>query len=37
MGAVGWVSGTSNAFPREGETLFCLARAGRLTELMLSQ
>jgi dihydrodipicolinate synthase/N-acetylneuraminate lyase len=28
-GAVGWVSGMSNAFPREGETLFRLARAGR--------
>jgi 1-pyrroline-4-hydroxy-2-carboxylate deaminase len=34
MGAVGWVSGLSNAFPREGETLFRLARAGRLTEAM---
>ena len=34
MGAVGWVSGLSNAFPREGETLFRLARAGRMTELM---
>ena len=34
MGAVGWVSGMSNAFPREGETLFRLARAGRLAELM---
>ncbi len=34
MGAVGWVSGLSNAFPREGETLFRLARAGRLAELM---
>ena len=34
MGAVGWVSGMSNAFPREGETLFRLARAGRFTELM---
>ena len=27
VGAVGWVSGMSNAFPREGETLFRLARA----------
>jgi 1-pyrroline-4-hydroxy-2-carboxylate deaminase len=34
MGAVGWVSGMSNAFPREGETLFRLARQGRLAELM---
>ncbi len=34
MGAVGWVSGMSNAFPREGETLFRLARAGRMAELM---
>jgi dihydrodipicolinate synthase/N-acetylneuraminate lyase len=30
VGAVGWVSGMSNAFPREGETLFRLARQGRL-------
>jgi 1-pyrroline-4-hydroxy-2-carboxylate deaminase len=29
---VGWVSGLSNAFPREGETLFRLARAGRFEE-----
>lgn len=34
MGAVGWVSGMSNAFPREGETLFRLARQGRLKEAM---
>lgn len=34
MGAVGWVSGLSNAFPREGETLFRLARDGRMAELM---
>jgi 4-hydroxy-tetrahydrodipicolinate synthase len=33
VGAVGWVSGLSNAFPREGETLFRLARAGRHDEL----
>ena len=32
LGAVGWVSGLSNAFPREGETLFRLARAGRFEE-----
>jgi dihydrodipicolinate synthase/N-acetylneuraminate lyase len=31
---VGWVSGLSNAFPREGETLFRLARAGRYVEAM---
>ena len=34
VGAVGWVSGMSNAFPREGETLFRLARAGRFEEAM---
>ena len=34
LGAVGWVSGLSNAFPREGETLFRLARAGRFEEAM---
>jgi len=34
VGAVGWVSGMSNAFPREGETLFRLARAGRFAEAM---
>lgn len=34
MGAVGWVSGLSNAFPTEGETLFRLALAGRLAEAM---
>ena len=34
VGAVGWVSGLSNAFPREGETLFRLARAGRYDEAM---
>lgn len=34
VGAVGWVSGMSNAFPREGETLFRLARAGRYLEAM---
>lgn len=33
MGAVGWVSGLSNVFPREGETLFRLARAGRFADL----
>jgi 4-hydroxy-tetrahydrodipicolinate synthase len=34
VGAEGWVSGMSNAFPREGETLFRLARAGRFEEAM---
>ncbi len=34
VGARGWVSGMSNAFPREGETLFRLAQAGRFAELM---
>jgi 1-pyrroline-4-hydroxy-2-carboxylate deaminase len=34
VGAVGWVSGMSNAFPKEGETLFRLARAGRYAEAM---
>jgi dihydrodipicolinate synthase/N-acetylneuraminate lyase len=34
LGAEGWVSGLSNAFPREGETLFRLARAGRYAEAM---
>ncbi|MDR3372946.1 MAG: dihydrodipicolinate synthase family protein [Ancalomicrobiaceae bacterium] len=32
LGAVGWVSGMSNIFPREGETLFRLAVAGRIAE-----
>jgi 4-hydroxy-tetrahydrodipicolinate synthase len=32
VGAVGWVSGLSNVFPREGETLFRLARQGRFAE-----
>jgi 4-hydroxy-tetrahydrodipicolinate synthase len=34
LGAVGWVSGMANVFPRESETLFRLARAGRLAEVM---
>lgn len=34
MGAAGWVSGMSNAFPKEGETLFRLAKAGRFQDLM---
>jgi 4-hydroxy-tetrahydrodipicolinate synthase len=32
LGAVGWVSGMSNAFPKEGSTLFNLALAGRWDE-----
>jgi 4-hydroxy-tetrahydrodipicolinate synthase len=32
LGAVGWVSGMSNAFPQEGEALFQLAAAGRYAE-----
>ncbi len=34
LGAVGWVSGLSNVFPREGEALFRLARDGRLGEAL---
>lgn len=34
VGAVGWVSGLSNVFPREGETLFRLARDRRLDEAL---
>ncbi|MGJ3264426.1 MAG: dihydrodipicolinate synthase family protein [Salinarimonas sp.] len=34
LGAAGWVSGLSNVFPREGETLFRLAREGRIAEAM---
>src|SRR5205823_2783373 len=34
LGCVGWVSGLSNVFPREGETLFRLAAAGRYAEAM---
>jgi 1-pyrroline-4-hydroxy-2-carboxylate deaminase len=34
VGATGWVSGMSNVFPREGETLFRLARAGRYAEAL---
>ena len=32
LGAEGWISGMSNAFPQEGETLFRLAKAGRYEE-----
>lgn len=34
VGAQGWVSGLSNVFPREGETLFRLAMQGRFAEAM---
>ena len=34
LGCVGWVSGMSNVFPREGNRLFKLARAGRWQEAM---
>lgn len=34
VGAVGWVSGMSNVFPREGERLFRLARASHFAEIM---
>lgn len=34
LGAEGWISGMSNAFPQEGETLFRLAKAGRYQEAM---
>jgi 4-hydroxy-tetrahydrodipicolinate synthase len=34
LGATGWVSGLSNVFPRESETLFRLARDGRIAEAM---
>jgi 4-hydroxy-tetrahydrodipicolinate synthase len=34
VGAEGWISGMSNAFPREGETLFRLAIQKRYDEAM---
>lgn len=34
VGAEGWISGMSNAFPREGETLFRLAMQKRYDEAM---
>lgn len=34
VGAQGWVSGMSNVFPKEGETIFRLCRAGRFAEAM---
>lgn len=34
VGAVGWVSGMSNVFPKEGNALFNLVKAGRLEEAL---
>lgn len=34
VGAVGWVSGMSNVFPKEGETLFRLVKTGRFEEAL---
>ena len=34
LGAVGWVSGLSNVFPKESNELFALARSGRYDEAM---
>lgn len=34
VGAVGWVSGMSNAFPQEGARLFRLAREGKFADVM---
>lgn len=34
LGAQGWISGMSNAFPKEGETLFRLGKAGRYQEAL---
>jgi 4-hydroxy-tetrahydrodipicolinate synthase len=34
LGAVGWVSGLSNVFPKESNELFALAKAGRFDEAM---
>ncbi|ANF56773.1 dihydrodipicolinate synthase family protein [Halotalea alkalilenta] len=34
VGAEGWVSGMSNVFPQEGETIFRLAKARRFDEAM---
>ncbi|OMQ22809.1 MULTISPECIES: dihydrodipicolinate synthase family protein [Serratia] len=34
VGAEGWISGMSNAFPREGETLFRLAKQKRFEEAL---
>lgn len=35
VGAEGWISGMSNAFPREGETLFRLAKQKRFEEALV--
>lgn len=34
LGADGWVSGLTNAFPRESVAMYALARAGRYTEAL---
>ncbi len=34
LGAVGWVSGMSNVFPREAKQLFELAKAGRMDDAL---
>jgi len=34
LGATGWVSGLTNAFPRESVALFALARAGKFAEAL---
>jgi 4-hydroxy-tetrahydrodipicolinate synthase len=34
LGATGWVSGLTNAFPRESVALFALAKAGRYAEAL---
>ncbi|TKI07862.1 dihydrodipicolinate synthase family protein [Martelella alba] len=34
VGAEGWISGMSNVFPKEGETLFRLCKAGRFADAM---
>lgn len=34
VGVKGWVSGMSNVFPKEGETILRLAKAGRFAEAM---
>ncbi|PJI46352.1 MULTISPECIES: dihydrodipicolinate synthase family protein [Pseudomonas] len=34
VGAEGWISGMSNVFPQEGETIFRLCKAGRFEEAM---
>ncbi|TNV19527.1 dihydrodipicolinate synthase family protein [Buttiauxella sp. B2] len=34
VGAEGWISGMSNVFPKEGETIFRLCKEGRFAEAM---